>query len=95
MNTILVVDDDPHIVRALAITLKGQGYTVVTATDGQSALHSAAQRPVSVMILDLGLPDMDGKTVISALRGVELRTHSCLISQARIQRQSRGLGRWS
>ncbi len=68
MNTILVVDDDPHIVRALAITLKGQGYTVVTATDGQSALHSAAQRPVSVMILDLGLPDMDGKTVISALR---------------------------
>ena len=68
MNTILVVDDDPHIVRALAITLKGQGYTVVTATDGQSALHSAAQRPVSVMILDLGLPDMDGKAVISALR---------------------------
>ncbi|WP_024817826.1 response regulator [Arthrobacter sp. 31Y] len=68
MNTILVVDDDPHIVRALAITLKGQGYTVVTATDGQSALHSAAQRPISVMILDLGLPDMDGKTVISALR---------------------------
>ncbi len=68
MNTILVVDDDPHIVRALAITLKGQGYTVVTATDGQSALHSAAQRPISVMILDLGLPDMDGKAVISALR---------------------------
>ncbi|MBP2264696.1 two-component system KDP operon response regulator KdpE [Pseudarthrobacter sp. PvP004] len=68
MNTILIVDDDPHIVRALAITLKGQGYTVVTATDGQSALHSAAQRPVSVMILDLGLPDMDGKAVISAVR---------------------------
>ena len=68
MNTILVVDDDPHIVRALAITLKGQGYTVVTATDGQSALHSAAQRPIAVMILDLGLPDMDGTAVISALR---------------------------
>lgn len=68
MNTILVVDDDPHIVRALAITLKGQGYTVVTATDGQSALHTAAQRPIAVMILDLGLPDMDGNAVISALR---------------------------
>ncbi|WP_017200165.1 response regulator [Arthrobacter sp. M2012083] len=68
MNTILVVDDDPHIVRALAITLKGQGYTVVTATDGQSALHAAAQRPIAVMILDLGLPDMDGTAVISALR---------------------------
>ncbi|NWL13864.1 DNA-binding response regulator [Paenarthrobacter nitroguajacolicus] len=68
MNTILVVDDDPHIVRALAITLKGQGYTVVTATDGQSALHAAAQQPIAVMILDLGLPDMDGTAVISALR---------------------------
>nr|WP_218652761.1 response regulator [Paenarthrobacter nitroguajacolicus] len=64
----MVVDDDPHIVRALAITLKGQGYTVVTATDGQSALHAAAQQPIAVMILDLGLPDMDGTAVISALR---------------------------
>ncbi|KUM35526.1 response regulator [Arthrobacter sp. EpRS71] len=81
MNTILVVDDDPHIVRALAITLKGQGYTVVTATDGQSALHSAAQRPVSVMILDLGLPDMDGTAVISALR--EWSTVPILVLSAR------------
>ncbi|UXM90774.1 response regulator [Paenarthrobacter sp. JL.01a] len=68
MNTILVVDDDPHIVRALAITLKGQGYTVVTAADGESALRAAAQRPVAVMILDLGLPDMDGNAVITAVR---------------------------
>ncbi|MFJ4262317.1 response regulator [Paenarthrobacter nicotinovorans] len=68
MNTILVVDDDPHIVRALAITLKGQGYTVVTAADGESAVRAAAQRPVSVMILDLGLPDMDGNAVITAVR---------------------------
>ena len=68
MNTILVVDDDPHIVRALAITLKGQGYVVVTANDGESALRAAAQRPISVMILDLGLPDMDGNAVISAVR---------------------------
>lgn len=65
---ILVVDDDPHIVRALAITLKGQGYTVVTATDGESALRAAAQRPIAVMILDLGLPDMDGNAVIAAVR---------------------------
>ncbi|MCP2047890.1 UNVERIFIED_ORG: two-component system KDP operon response regulator KdpE [Paenarthrobacter nicotinovorans] len=65
---ILVVDDDPHIVRALAITLKGQGYTVVTATDGESALRAAAQRPIAVMILDLGLPDMEGNAVITAVR---------------------------
>ncbi|MCD4851458.1 response regulator [Arthrobacter sp. AK01] len=68
MNSVLVVDDDPHIVRALAITLKGQGYTVTTAMDGESALHAAAQRPVNVVILDLGLPDIDGTTVITRLR---------------------------
>ncbi|GAA3283730.1 response regulator [Paenarthrobacter aurescens] len=68
MNSILVVDDDPHIVRALAITLKAQGYAVVTANDGASALRAAAQRPISVMVLDLGLPDMDGTSVIVSLR---------------------------
>ncbi|UKA48962.1 response regulator [Arthrobacter sp. FW305-123] len=68
MNSILVVDDDPHIVRALAITLRAQGYAVVTATDGASALRAAAQRPISVMVLDLGLPDMDGTSVIVSLR---------------------------
>ncbi|GAA2871652.1 response regulator [Paenarthrobacter ilicis] len=68
MTNILVVDDDPHIVRALAITLKGHGYTVFTAVDGESALHAAAQRPVKLVILDLGLPDIDGTTVITRLR---------------------------
>ncbi|MGJ3190479.1 response regulator [Paenarthrobacter sp. FR1] len=68
MSSVLVVDDDPHIVRALAITLKGHGYTVTTASDGESALLAAAQRPAKVVILDLGLPDMDGTTVITRLR---------------------------
>ncbi|MEQ4566774.1 MULTISPECIES: response regulator [Micrococcaceae] len=68
MINVLVVDDDPHIVRALAITLKGHGYTVITAVDGESALHAAAQRPVNIVILDLGLPDIDGATVITRLR---------------------------
>ncbi|MFK4638096.1 response regulator [Paenarthrobacter histidinolovorans] len=78
---ILVVDDDPHIVRALAITLKGQGYTVVTATDGESALRAAAQRPIAVMILDLGLPDMEGNAVITAVR--EWSTVPILVLSAR------------
>ncbi|MCF3139791.1 response regulator [Paenarthrobacter sp. AR 02] len=68
MINVLVVDDDPHIVRALAITLKGHGYAVITAVDGESALHAAAQRPVNIVILDLGLPDIDGATVITRLR---------------------------
>jgi len=81
MNNVLVVDDDPHIVRALAITLKGHGYSVATAMDGESALHAAAQRPVSVVILDLGLPDIDGTAVITRLR--EWSTVPILVLSAR------------
>ncbi len=68
MSNVLVVDDDPHIVKALRITLQAHGYTVATAADGESALRSAAQHPVGVLILDLGLPDIDGTTVITRLR---------------------------
>jgi two-component system KDP operon response regulator KdpE len=68
MNNVLVVDDDAHIRTALGITLRAHGYTVSTAPDGESALVSAAQHPVNVVILDLGLPDIDGTTVITRLR---------------------------
>lgn len=68
MNDVLVVDDDPHILKALKITLHAHGYSVVTATDGESALQAAAQRAFGVIVLDLGLPDMDGTTVITRLR---------------------------
>ena len=68
MSNVLVVDDDPHIVKALKITLQAHGYTVATAPDGESALRSAARHPVGALILDLGLPDMDGTAVISRLR---------------------------
>lgn len=68
MNDVLVVDDDPHILKGLKITLKAHGYTVVTAPDGESALRSAAEHPFGVIVLDLGLPDIDGTTVITRLR---------------------------
>lgn len=68
MNNILVVDDDPHILKALQITLKAHGYGVATADNGEAALLSAAQHPVAVVVLDLGLPDIDGTEVIIRLR---------------------------
>lgn len=80
-GSILVVDDDPHIVRALKITLQAHGYTVATAADGESALRSAAQHPAAVIILDLGLPDIDGTTVITRLR--EWSTVPILVLSAR------------
>ena len=68
MTRILVVDDEPQIVRALAINLRARGYAVSTAGDGAEALTVAAAASPDVVILDLGLPDMDGVAVIAALR---------------------------
>ncbi|MGN0064722.1 MAG: response regulator [Nocardioides sp.] len=66
---VLVVDDEPALARALAINLRAQGWEVVTASDGASALRAAAQKHPDVVLLDLGLPDMDGTEVIAGLRG--------------------------
>ncbi|GGN11959.1 two-component system KDP operon response regulator KdpE [Actinoplanes campanulatus] len=69
MTRLLIVDDDPQIVRALRINLKARGYTVDTAPDATSALHHAARHHPDLVILDLGLPDMDGTEVVRGLRG--------------------------
>lgn len=66
---ILVVDDEPALARALAINLRSHGWTVVTAADGRGALEAAATEHPDVVLLDLGLPDMDGTEVIAGLRG--------------------------
>jgi two-component system KDP operon response regulator KdpE len=69
MSKVLVVDDEPALARALAINLRAAGWDVVTAADGRSALEAAATEHPDVIVLDLGLPDMDGTEVISGLRG--------------------------
>ncbi|QUQ71466.1 response regulator [Kutzneria sp. CA-103260] len=69
MTKVLVVDDEPQIVRALRINLSARGYQVLTAHDGASALRAAAEAKPDVVVLDLGLPDLDGTDVIAGLRG--------------------------
>lgn len=69
MTRVLVVDDEPQIVRALAINLRARRYDVHTAATGAEALSVAATHPPDIVILDLGLPDMDGTEVIAGLRG--------------------------
>ncbi|WP_200301699.1 response regulator [Streptomyces adelaidensis] len=69
MTRVLVVDDEPQIVRALVINLKARQYEVDSAHDGATALGLAAARHPDVVVLDLGLPDMDGVEVIRGLRG--------------------------
>ena len=68
MTDVLIVDDDTHLLRALRINLTARGYTVVTAADGRTALRAAAERQPDVVVLDLGLPDLDGTDVITELR---------------------------
>ncbi|HET9871726.1 MAG TPA: response regulator transcription factor, partial [Propionibacteriaceae bacterium] len=69
MSRVLLVDDDPTLVRALSINLRARAYDVHTAGTGATALAVAAKYPPDVVILDLGLPDMDGSQVITGLRG--------------------------
>jgi two-component system, OmpR family, KDP operon response regulator KdpE len=69
MTRVLVVDDEPQILRALRINLRARQYDVAVAATGGQALEQAAAHPPDLVILDLGLPDMDGVEVIGGLRG--------------------------
>ncbi|MFI0357398.1 response regulator [Actinomadura sp. 9N407] len=69
MTRVLLVEDEPQLVRALRINLKTRGYEVDAAPDGRTALELAAKRHPDVVLLDLGLPDMEGVEVIRGLRG--------------------------
>lgn len=65
---ILVIDDEPQILRFLRISLRSEGYDVLDAADGTTGLRLAAMESPDVIVLDLGLPDMDGLTVLQELR---------------------------
>ena len=69
MSRVLVVDDEPQILRALAVNLRARGYDVDLAKTGEQALELAARSHPDVVVLDLGLPGIDGVEVIRGLRG--------------------------
>jgi two-component system KDP operon response regulator KdpE len=69
VTTVLVVDDEPQILRALRVNLAARSYDVVTASTGRQALDAAAHHHPDLVVLDLGLPDMDGVDVVRGLRG--------------------------
>ena len=68
MSRVLVVEDDARVRRPLTLTLTSHGYDVVAVGDGRSALTAAAEQVPDLVVLDLGLPDMDGNHVIERLR---------------------------
>jgi two-component system KDP operon response regulator KdpE len=69
VTRVLVVDDEPQLLRALSINLRARQYDVHAAASGGDALRFAAAHPPDIVILDLGLPDMEGTDVIAGLRG--------------------------
>jgi two-component system KDP operon response regulator KdpE len=69
VTRVLLVDDDTALLRALSINLKARSHDVDVAQTGRGALALAAKHPPDLVVLDLGLPDMDGAEVISGLRG--------------------------
>jgi len=69
MTRVLIVEDEPQLLRALAINLRARRYEVDAVVDGAGALRAAAATPPDLVVLDLGLPDMDGVEVVHGLRG--------------------------
>jgi two-component system KDP operon response regulator KdpE len=80
-QTVLIVDDEPQILRFLGPALSAAGYAVVTASAGKAAIEAMAGSPPEAMILDLGLPDIDGKEVIARVR--EFSTVPIIVLSAR------------
>jgi two-component system KDP operon response regulator KdpE len=68
VTAVLVVDDDTQLLRALRIHLAARGYEVHTVITGAAAVRAASEHELDVVVLDLGLPDLDGTEVITALR---------------------------
>jgi two-component system KDP operon response regulator KdpE len=69
VTRVLVVDDDHQLLRAMRIALSARGYEVTVAQSGAAGLAAAEQGSTDLVIVDLGLPDMDGVSVVQALRG--------------------------
>src|SRR5665213_3136522 len=68
MSHVLVVDDDPSLIRALRLGLRASGHEVFVASNGEQGLTQAALGNIDVIVLDLGLPDIDGLTVCKRIR---------------------------
>lgn len=87
MSRILVVDDEPHIARTLSISLRARDHQVETVGDGRSALDALEAEPADLVILDLGLPDLDGIEVLRRLR--ESSQVPVIVLSARIESEDK------
>jgi two-component system, OmpR family, KDP operon response regulator KdpE len=87
VTRVLVVDDDHQLLRAMRIALSARGYDVAVAQSGTAGLAAAQESPTDLVIVDLGLPDMDGVTIVHAIRGW---SHApIIVLSARLTEQSK------
>src|SRR6476469_10837319 len=89
-QTILVVDDETRYVRWISLNLEGAGYRVLSAGDGATAIQHAAATPLDLILLDLGLPVLDGFTVCTRIR--EFSDVPIIILTARAEEQDKVRG---
>jgi DNA-binding response OmpR family regulator len=68
MHTVLIVDDDPDIVKLLSVTIKISGYNVISAGNGEEGLKTALEKNPDMILLDIMMPIMDGLTMLEELR---------------------------
>lgn len=75
-RSVLIVDDDPAILRMTALVLESEGYVVITASSAEEGLAQVSARHVDVLLLDLQMPQMDGRAMYRELRA---RHHDCAV----------------
>ncbi len=80
MKTILMLEDDPYQSRLMRRLLEHGGYRVVVADDGESGLKAAMVAPPDLILLDMGLPDLDGQTVAGLIKGSSMLAHIPLVA---------------
>ncbi|MGC9347958.1 MAG: response regulator [Anaerolineae bacterium] len=80
MKTILLMEDDPHQSRLMRRLLERGGYRVLVASDGESGLRMAMSQEPDMILLDMGLPDLDGQTVAGLIRGSTLLSKVPLVA---------------
>jgi two-component system KDP operon response regulator KdpE len=90
-TVILLVDDQPKIIRFIKASLTFEGYSILTAATGSEALASFEQEPADLIILDLGLPDMDGFQVLETIRTYSIVPIIILTAMDDEKRKVRGL----